>query len=425
MTRSQTAFALFVVVAIGTEFVRAQTRPSPTAAKAVLFASVGPELIQYDLDVAQATLTKRATLTLPANVQEAVLHPSRRHLYIAWSNTGASYGNATPRAAGNHGVTAFKVDAATGALTPDGAPTSLRARPIYVTTDRDGTHLINAYNDPSGLTVHRLEADGKIGAEVPQTELDGGIYGHNVRMFPSNRAVVLVTRGNGPTAQTPEDPGALKIFSYDQGVLKVQASIAPGGGYGFQARHIDFHPSRPWAFLTLERQNMLDVFRVAEASLGDAPLFSKTTLAEPGNVRPGQTASSIHVHPNGRFVYVGNRASATTMVGGVPVAVGGENTIAVFSINQDTGEPVLIQTIDTRGYHPRTFAIDDAGRVLVVGNQSPLAAQEGRTTRQVPANLAVFRIGTDGKLEFARTYDVDANPSGGRLLFWTGIVSLH
>jgi hypothetical protein len=131
------------------------------------------------------------------------------------------------------------------------------------------------------------------------------------------------------------------------------------------------------------------------------------------------------VHPNGRFVYVGNRASATTTVGGVPVAVGGENTIAVFSINQETGEPVLIQTIDTHGYHPRTFALDDAGRVLVVGNQSPLAVREAGTTRQVPANLAVFRIGSTGKLEFARTYDVDANPAAGRLLFWTGIVSLQ
>ena len=99
MTRSQSAFALFVAVAIGTGFVPAQTRLSPTVAKTVLFASVGPEFIQYDLDVAQATLTKRTTLTLPANVQEAVLHPSRKHLYISWSNTGASYGNATPRAA--------------------------------------------------------------------------------------------------------------------------------------------------------------------------------------------------------------------------------------------------------------------------------------------------------------------------------------
>jgi hypothetical protein len=244
-------------------------------------------------------------------------------------------------------------------------------------------------------------------------------------VLPSNRSVVLVTRGNGPTERTPEDPGALKVFSYERdGTLKNRASIAPGGGYEFQARHVDFHPSGAWAFLTLERQNALDVFRVTPDSLDAAPLYSTTTLAEAGNVRPGQTASSIHVHPNGRYVYVGNRASAVTDANGSRVAVGGENTIAVFSIDQETGEPTLIQTIDTRGYHPRTFALDDAGRILVVGNQTPLAVRGGTGTRQVPASLAVFRVGADGKLTFARKYDVDADPTAGRLLFWTGIVSL-
>jgi 6-phosphogluconolactonase (cycloisomerase 2 family) len=347
-------------------------------------------------------------------------------LYVAWSNRGASLGGAAPSGQDSHGVTAFRLNAATGGLTPDGPPSPLRGRPIHLTTDRDPSHVIVAYNDPSGLTVHRLEGDGRIGAEVrPGSPLDGGIYGHHVRVLPGNRGVVLVTRGNGPTERTPEDPGALKVYAYAEGVLSNLASIAPGGGYGFQARHIDFHPTRPWAFLTLERQNAIDVFRVTESTLSPAPLFSKTSLAEPGHVRPGQTTSAIRVHPNGRFVYVGNRASATTEVNGARVAVGGENTIAVFSIDQATGEPTLIQTMDTHGYHPRTFAVDDTGRILVVGNQTPMTVREGTGTRVVPASLSVFRIGEDGRLAFARQYDVDTDPSAGRLLFWTGIVTLQ
>jgi hypothetical protein len=38
------------------------------------------------------------------------------------------------------------------------------------------------------------------------------------------------------------------------------------------------------------------------------------------------------------------------------------------------------------------------------------------------ATLSVFRIGSDGKLEFVRKYDQDT--SGGRTLFWTGMVAL-
>jgi len=410
-----------------------RTRPtyaqlSAAPIKTVLYAAVGAELTQYDVDVENAALARRGSVSLPANVQEAAFHPSRRRLYVGWSSIGASYGaaGAATGQPASHGLTAFHVDATSGALTPDGSPARLRARPIHLTTDATGAHVLVAYNDPSGVSVHRTQPDGAIGAEVtPTSTLDAGIYAHYVRVLPSNRATVLVTRGNAPTASRPEDPGALKVFAYQGGVLKNQASIAPAGGYGFQARHLDFHPSRPWAFLTLERQNRIEVYRVSEDSLGAPAPFSKTTLSEPGNVRPGQTTSSIHVHPNGRFVYVGNRASATTDVQGKPVAVGGENTIAVFAINQNTGEPTLIQTADTRGFQPRTFALDGSGRLLIVGNQTPLAVRDGNRIRTVPAGLSVFKIGADGKLAFVRQYAVDADPSAGRSLFWMGIASFE
>src|ERR1700692_4921631 len=57
--------------------------------KAVLYAAVGPELTQYDIDMDHAALIKRGSVTLPANVQEAWQHPSKKFLYVAWSNGGA------------------------------------------------------------------------------------------------------------------------------------------------------------------------------------------------------------------------------------------------------------------------------------------------------------------------------------------------
>ena len=41
--------------------------------------------------------------------------------------------------------------------------------------------------------------------------------------------------------------------------------------------------------------------------------------------------------------------------------------------------------------------------------------------RDVPAGLSVFGIGDDGRLTFARKYDVDVT---GGPLFWCGMVSL-
>ncbi len=48
----------------------------------------------------------------------------------------------------------------------------------------------------------------------------------------------------------------------------------------------------------------------------------------------------------------------------------------------------------------------------------PVALPDGTTTT---AGLTVFRMGTDGKLTFARKYDVDV---GDMQQFWSGMVTL-
>jgi 6-phosphogluconolactonase len=50
--------------------------------KVALYANVGADLTHYDVDVASAELIKRETVTLPAGVQYAWPHASRRYLYV-------------------------------------------------------------------------------------------------------------------------------------------------------------------------------------------------------------------------------------------------------------------------------------------------------------------------------------------------------
>ena len=67
--------------------------PEP-AGKVVLYANVGPELAHYDIDVAGANLTRRASINLPANVQYAWPHASRPFFYVATSNSASGMGPA-------------------------------------------------------------------------------------------------------------------------------------------------------------------------------------------------------------------------------------------------------------------------------------------------------------------------------------------
>lgn len=386
-------------------------RPVDGPTNVALYAGVGEELITFGVEVERATLTRQSSLTLPGFVQEAWASPDGTFLYVAWSNGGSSYtGSGVEPRGDQHGITAFRVDDS-GSLRQQGPSAPLRSRPIHITGDGPGRYLLVAYNDPSGVSVHAINADGGVGAEVPQRgPLDAGIYAHQVRVLPSNRAVVLVARGNEPTASSREDPGALKVFRYEAGALSDEISIAPQNGLGFRARHLDFHPTRPWVFLTIEAQNRLQVYRRSDAGLEPTPLFSASTLSDGGGVRPGQTTSTVHVHPSGQFVYVGNRGAPT----------GGRNEIAVFRINEATGEPSLIQNVDTRGFTPRTFALDPSGRLLVVGNQNSVSVGEGASMKLVPANLAMFRVGSDGTLAFVQRYDIAV---ARKPLWWMGLVA--
>ena len=129
----------------------------------------------------------------------------------------------------------------------------------------------------------------------------------------------------------------------------------------------------------------------------------------------------MHVHPNGRVLYGVNRADTTREFEGQKVFIGGENTLAVYSISQSTGEPTAIQHIDTHGIHCRTFHIDPSGRMLVAAHDVPVLVREGAGVKTVPACLSVFRISPDGKLEFVRKYGVDTRD---QIMFWMGMVPL-
>jgi 6-phosphogluconolactonase len=383
-----------------------------TNPKTVYYASVGPLLKIFDVDVDGAQLRECSAVMLPANIQYAWPHPSRRYLYVVSSNGG-------PGIPGDkHFANAFTIDPATGDLRPHGEPAALPSRPIHASLDCSGAYLLTAYNDPSGLTVHRLSSVGAIGAAVAQApDLDTGIYAHQILATPSNRCVALVTRGNNATASKPEDPGAIKTFAFDNGKLRNLASIAPGKGFGFGPRHLDFHPTKPWVFVSIERQNKLYVYELSEATgLSREPIFIKETLSNP-KTPASQGAGAIHVHGNGKLVYMTNR-TFPAREGGRDVSRGGEDNLVVYALDQNTGEPKPIQHVDGRGVQLRTFGIDASGRLLVAASIMPMLRSDGTT---VPAGMTVFRIAEDGTLAFARKYDVDV---GSSQQFWSGMIAL-
>ena len=375
-----------------------------------VYAAVGPEFTQFSLDVAGATLTRRATITMPAGIQYAWRHDRLPVLYVACSDGGLG------KTGTRHYLCTMTI-APDGALASLGEPIALRWRPVHVSADSPTRFVLVAYNAPSGVTVFRVNPDGTVGDEVEQDHFELACTAHQVRVTPTGDRVIVPGRGNDAEHGKAEDPGSIETFRFNDGRLAHHRRILPDGGFGFGPRHVDFHPTQPWMYLSVERQNQLALFDLGEEISG--PRCRVTTLVHPQARKPRQLAGACHVHPNGRFVYVSNRADGTVgHKGDLRVFNGAENTIAVYEIDPGTGVPTLIQAEDTRGMHARTFAIDPSGRVMVVGSMVTRDLPDGDSLRNVPGGLSVFRIGEDGKLRFVRKVDMDVRHAN---LFWMGM----
>lgn len=384
--------------------------------RGAVYASVDARLYRIRRD--RGTLVREPRpLILPAQIQEAWQHPSDRWFYVASSDQRTS----TARVR-HHYLNAFHVDSS-GALQPFGGAIELAWRPIFITVDQRGEYLIAAYSAPSGISVHRLGADGAPGGAIAQAaDLDTGYYAHAVHVMPSNRAVLLVTRGNEPVpAIRTEDPGALFVYGFDGGQLTARQRVAPGGGLAYRPRHADFHPSGRWAYVDLESRNLLHTYAVrADDTLSEAPLFVSSTLASPETPRGGQTTSAVRMHPaHGRTLYVANRGRGTEVFRGERVANGAENTIAVFAVDPQTGEPRRVQTIDTRSIAVRTLALPPDGNTLIAASTKPGYVRARGRLETVPAALTLYDIEADGRLTFRSALPVD---TPGETMFWCGVV---
>jgi 6-phosphogluconolactonase len=77
-----------------------------------------------------------------------------------------------------------------------------------------------------------------------------------------------------------------------------------------------------------------------------------TTL--PGPAERGYSTAEVVAHPSGKFLYGSNR---------------GHHSIAMFTIDQNTGRLTAVGHESTRGETPRNFAIDPTGTYLFAENQ--------------------------------------------------------
>ncbi len=298
------------------------------------------------LDRRSGAMSKVAVSPATSNPSYLALHPDLKYLYAVNENGGkgpADFGS----------VTAFKIDSGTHQLRLIDSVSSMGKDPCYISLDPSSRFALVANYSSGNFSIFPLNTDGSIGKS----------------------SFVIQDKGKGPNAARQEGPHAHMIspdfsgkyiYATDLGTDKVNCftidamknllantgfttSVTPGAG----PRHIAFHQSHRWIYIVNELNGTIEAFKQDTAN-GKLTRFQIISTLPVGTKIPGDCAD-IHITPSGKYLYSSNR--------------GQNNSIAMFSINESTGELSLIGHQSSKGRIPRNFAIDPTGTFLIVANQ--------------------------------------------------------
>ncbi len=296
-----------------------------------------------------------ATVTNPSFL---ALHPKLPVLY-AVSEIGRYEGK--PAGA----VTAFSIDAATGALAELGREPTGGPVPCHLAVDATGSHLVIANYVDGTVASFPIAPDGRLKPVAqllrhegsgPNAQRQKGPHAHGVTFAPANDFVFVPDLGIDRVVGYRFDAATGRLDRHEP----ASPALHPGAG----PRHIAFRPDGKTAYVVNELDATVTAFRWDAKGGTMKPLA--TVAGVPKDFTAKNTAAEVVVHPSGRFLYSSNR---------------GHDSIAVFTLDAD-GTPAPVQHQPTGGRAPRNFAVDPAGRFLLAANQDT-------------DNILVFRIDSD------------------------------
>ena len=332
---------------------RAQT-PEKPAAKAQPIAYVGTYtnktsskgIYAFRFDPQKGQLSALGVAAETADPSFLAVHPNGKFLYAVneVGNFNGGVGGA---------VSAFSVDAKTGALKFLNQVPTRGAGPCHISLDKNGAFVLVANYDGGSIASFAVHEDGSLGTAAgfvqhsgtgPDKERQEGPHAHWIGSSPDNRFVLAVDLGLDQVIAYGFD-SSKGIFTP---LLSGFRKLKPGAG----PRHLAFHPDGKFAYVLSEMESSVTAFSYQAKSGGLTSL--ETISALPNDYSGPKEAAEIAVHPSGKFLYTSNR---------------GHDSIAIFAIDEKKGTLKSLGQVLTGGKTPRHFAIDPTGAYLLAENQ--------------------------------------------------------
>jgi 6-phosphogluconolactonase len=311
-------------------------------------------IYEFDFDPATGKMSVVQVAAETKDPSWVAAHPNGKYLYSV---------NETGKAST---VSAFSIDPKNGKLSLLNQLPSLGEDPCYLSFDKTGKFLFVANYTSGNVAVFPILADGQLGEHTglvknegtlgPDKERQEGPHAHWIEPSENNTSVYVTDLGldrlfkyqfdaaKGTLSKAPTHSDWAPSVTLDPSV-----TLVPGTG----PRHAIFAKGGGRMYVLGELQSTVTAFHMVGTDLLTPTSFQRIS-ALPEGFSGRNDAAEIAMHPSGNFVYTSNR---------------GNDTVAIFKVDQRTGRLQRIADLPTGGKEPRNFAIDPTGHFLLAENQ--------------------------------------------------------
>ena len=331
--------AVLVIVAFTCE--RSQSQEKYRVYIGTYTGSDSKGIYQCELDLKDGSLSPATLAGESSSPSFLAFHPNKKFLYAVNESDAM--------------ISGFAIDGKTGNLTFLNMQPSQGGAPCHLVVDKAGKNVLAAnYSGGSCLSIP-IESDGKLSSSSSFQQHQGTKKnGHSIHLDKANKFALCCDLGLDKVI----------IYAFDA----MTGALTPHGAFdapkGAGPRHFAWSPDGKRAYINGET-NLTVIACDYDANKGTLTQRQVlSTLPKDVERKGGSTAETV-VHPSGKFVYVSNRDPY--------------NSIAMFSIDSQSGELTAIGHQSQGIKTPRNFAIDPTGQYMLVANQSG-------------GNVIVFRI---------------------------------
>jgi 6-phosphogluconolactonase len=339
----------------------------------------------YMVDIDDATGAPSKLRLMAKGLSPSWITLSADHKFLYAVNEIATYG---PNKSGS--ITAYAVNAASGALKQLNVVDSGGSIPCYVVVHPSGKFLLVANYTGGSYSVTRIKPDGSLGETTDVVKPDGPMGVYNAKDKPPSVGGDLEPHGSRGHMILPDpsgqyvvgaDAGRDQIFVWklDTNSGKLSQVSVTKSVPGAAPRHFVFSPDGKTLYQQQEQDSRLTVYAFANGKLTQkGPSIS--TL--PAGFEGSNTTSELLIDKAGKHLYGANR---------------NHDSIATMAVQAD-GKVKLIANTHTEGTIPRSLAIDPSGKFLYSMNQSA-------------GNLTTFRLDANGVPKFTGKFLAIGSPA--------------